>query len=333
MKKFIYISGIILINLLLAGVILKMNHWPGAGILLTLSIALMVLMFFPVALLTSYKQQNNQSQLHLYIIAYLTIAIQSLGMLFKIQHWPGASILLFVGLPIPFILFLPFYLRFHNKTKAKSDKNFFGIIFFMIYLAIISSLLSLDASKEVYDAFKVQTEELVSQSNALEQKSNQYYADLIQNPERKSEIESFERLNTSADNLYKILEDAKKEIILKADESNNIYISNGIIDYNSLYGLSKKNISISYINQQEENRIETKLVGFEHAIKNLSDKYELNNVINPKDAPYSLAVIKNNIKEVQFSSKSMVENLSALSFMQNRVRLIEYQILTICTQK
>lgn len=333
MKKFIYTSGIILINLLLAGVILKVNHWPGAGVLLTLSITLIVLMFFPVALITSYKQQNDQSQLHLYIIAYLTIAIQSLGMLFKIQHWPGASILLFVGLPIPFILFLPFYLRFHNKTKAKSDKNFFGIIFFMIYLAIISSLLSLDASREVYDAFKLETEKLVSQSNVLEQKSDQYYTDLIQNPEKKSEIEYFEILNTSADNLCNILEEAKKEIILKTDESNNIYISNGMIDYNAIHGLSKKNISISYFNQPEENRIETKLVGFEHAIKSLPDKYELKNIMNPKDAPYSLAVIKDNLNEIEFYSRSAIENLSALSFMQSRVRFIEYQILTICTQK
>ena len=129
MKKFIYISGIILINLQLAGVIFKISHWPGAGVLLSLSVVLMVFLFFPIALITSYKQHKDKSQLHLYIIAYLTIAFTSLGMLFKIQHWPLASYMLIIGLPLPFILFLPFYVRYHNKTKAKSDRNFFGIIF------------------------------------------------------------------------------------------------------------------------------------------------------------------------------------------------------------
>ena len=67
--------------------------------------------------------------------------------------------------------------------------------------------------------------------------------------------------------------------------------------------------------------------------KNLSENYELNEILNPKGAPYSLAVIRNNIYEDRVRSKTIVENLSVFSFMQNRVRFIEYQILNLLTQQ
>ena len=337
MKKFIYISGIILINLQLIGVIFKISHWPGAGVLLSISIVLMVFLFFPIALVTSYMQHKDKSQLHLYLIAYLTIAFDSLGMLFKIMHWPGAGMLLIIGLPLPFVLFLPFYMRYHNKTKAKSDKNFFGLIFFMMYLAIISSLLAVDASKEVYDSIIPQIEKSVSQSNILKLRNDRYYKELIQNPNNENDVVFIETLNTNADNLCEILEDAKRELILAASKTNKDVISSKNINYNQLAGFNKRDLTVSFINQKgnnsKENLIESKLIDFENAIQNLSDKYELNDLLNHDDAPYSLALIRNNMYEGRFKYRSLVENLSALSFMQNRVRFIEYQILSTCLRQ
>lgn len=330
MKKFIYISGIVLINLQLMGVIFKVNHWPGAGIMLTLSILLMVLLFFPIALVTSYNQHKEKAQLHLYLIAYVTIAIELAGMLFKIMHWPGASYFLYIGLPLPFLLFLPFYLRYHNKMKVKSDKNFFGVIFFMIYMAVISSFLALDATKDVYESFIPQIEKSVKESHLFDVKSDQSYQLLIKNTENESEIEHLKALNSSADNLCKILEDAKHEIIISASKVNKELISKETYDYYDLKDLYKKGNTVSFINQKgdnsKDNLIENKLIDFENAIKDLSERNKFNEIMNYEN-PYALALIRNNVHENQFKEKSMIENLAALSFMQNRVRFIEYQIL------
>lgn len=331
MKKTIYISGIILINLQLAGVIFKVNHWPGAGILLTLSIILMVFYFFPIALINSYKQHKNKSQLHLYLIAYLTIAFTSLGMLFKILHWPGASIMLFIGLPLPFVLFLPFYMRYHNKTKAKSDKNFFGVIFFMMYLAILSTLLAKNVTKNTIDSIIPLIEESVSQSKILALRNDQLYEDFTQNHKNETELIFIKTLNTNADNLCEILENAKIELMLAASKENQAIISGKSVNYRDLKGSDKKDNTVSFISQKGdetgENLVQSRLIDFENSIKDLSDTYDLNEILNPKDGSYSLAIIRNNIYFARITSKTLVENLSAFSFMQNRVRLIEYQIL------
>jgi len=332
MKKIIYILGIILINLQLTGVIFKVNHWPGAGILLTISILLLVFLFFPVSLMLSYKSHKDKTQLHLYIIAYLTIAFTSLGMLFKIMHWPGASIMLIIGLPLPFVLFLPFYVRYHNKTKAKSDRNFFGVIFFMMYLAIISTLLAVGVSKDIYESIIPSIEKSVSQSNSLGKKNDLSYDMLIQNLENDLDIGKLKTLNVNADDLCEVLEKAKMELIVSASEENKVLLSFNSINYYKLRGFSKKNLVFSFISEKDkvikDNSIESKLTDYENTIDVLSEKYDLDYILNPEDAPYSLALIRNNVYESRIRSRSLIENLSALSFMQNRVRFIEYQILS-----
>ena len=55
MKKTIYISGIVAANLLLIGCIFKLNHWPVAGVALTLSLLTLSFWFLPVALVYHYK--------------------------------------------------------------------------------------------------------------------------------------------------------------------------------------------------------------------------------------------------------------------------------------
>jgi len=331
MKKFIYVLGIILINVLLIGAIFKINHWPGAGVLLSLSMTLLVVGFFPLALIASYRSTSDKLQLHLYIIAYITVAFVIIGMLFKIMHWPGAGVMLIIGIPLPFILFLPFYIRYHNKIKAKSDKNFFGLIFFMIYMAIVSSFLAIDASRDVYEGYLPQIEKMTSQSIILEQRNDVSYASSIQLADNKSIKNDIELLKSSADDLFKVLESTKTELIIKSNQKNESFILNNKIDYYSLEGLSKRNILVSFINQKDEdlqeNLIEKNLISFELAIKNLSGKYALKDLLHSNDNTYLLEDFRTNINKSQFLSKSMVANLSALTFMQNRVRFLEYQIL------
>ena len=54
MKQKIYIIGLITTAIIVIGALLKINHWPGGGQLLILGIALLVLVFLPLALRNHY---------------------------------------------------------------------------------------------------------------------------------------------------------------------------------------------------------------------------------------------------------------------------------------
>ena len=55
MKQKLYILGLAAAIIVSAGTILKVNHWPGAAILIIAGTLILVLIFLPAALINNYK--------------------------------------------------------------------------------------------------------------------------------------------------------------------------------------------------------------------------------------------------------------------------------------
>jgi hypothetical protein len=112
---------------------------------------ILILFFFPAALINSYKAEGNTQNRLLYIVTYITCFVVFTGMLFKIQHWPYAGIGLLIALPFPYIVFLPVFLIVTSKNK---NFNIYNTVFVLILLAlnsVFSALFSLNVSKETVD--------------------------------------------------------------------------------------------------------------------------------------------------------------------------------------
>jgi hypothetical protein len=151
MKQKIYILGLISAMILSTGVIFKMEHWPAAGIMITLGTLLLVLIFFPAALINNYKAEGNSQNRLLYIVTYITCFVVFIGILFKIMHWPYAGVTLLIAIPFPYIVFLPVFLIVTSKNK---NFNIYNTVFVLLLLAmnsVFSGLLSLNVSKETVD--------------------------------------------------------------------------------------------------------------------------------------------------------------------------------------
>jgi hypothetical protein len=151
MKQKIYILGVISAIIISTGVILKIEHWPMAQILITAGTLILVLIFFPAALINNYKAEGNAQNRVLYIVTYITCFVVFIGMLFKIQHWPYAGVGLSIALPFPYIVFLPVFLIVTSKNK---NFNIYNTVFVLILLAlnsVFSALFSLNVSKETVD--------------------------------------------------------------------------------------------------------------------------------------------------------------------------------------
>jgi len=156
MKQRLYIFGVITVIVILTGTIFKINHWPGAGYLLIIGIIALVLVFLPLALIDHYKSAGNKQNLLLHIVTWLTCFIIFMGMLFKIQHWSGAALLMAVAIIFPYVVFLPVFLVTSAKNK---NFNIFNTVFVLLLLAVNSvfcALLSLNVSRErIHDSFNL----------------------------------------------------------------------------------------------------------------------------------------------------------------------------------
>ena len=148
MKQKIYILGMITTILVVLGAIFKMNHSPGAAYMLITGIAMLVLVFLPVALRNHYKTEGNSKNSILYFVTWLTCFVVFTSMLFKILHWPGAGILLIVSLPFPYVIFLPVFLHVTGKNKSFSIYNIVAVLFLLAGISVFSALLGLNVSHE-----------------------------------------------------------------------------------------------------------------------------------------------------------------------------------------
>jgi hypothetical protein len=148
MKQKINILGLVTVLILVTGTVFKVNHYPGASILLILGIITLVLIFLPLALLSHYRTQGTSQTKPLYISIWIASFVVFIAMLFKILHWPYAGTFLLIALPFPYVIFLPVYLFVTSKIK---NFNIYNTVFVLILLAFFSgfsALLALTVTRE-----------------------------------------------------------------------------------------------------------------------------------------------------------------------------------------
>ncbi len=148
MKQKIYILGLATAVLISLGILFKLNHWAGAGIMLTLGFTVLVFLFMPAALINSYKAEAEKGRGLLYLVTWLTVLVVFAAMLFKIQHWPWAGVLMMISIPFPFVVFLPVFLI---SVKGRKDQSIYDTVSVLILLMIVSCftvLLGLNVSKD-----------------------------------------------------------------------------------------------------------------------------------------------------------------------------------------
>jgi hypothetical protein len=148
MKQKIYIIGVATVVTVFAGAIFKVNHYPGAAILLIAGIASLLLLFLPLALISHYRSGEGNKSLTLHIVTYVTCLLVFTAMLFKLLHWPYAGTLLTIALPFPYLVFLPVFVYITSKDK---NFNIYNTVFVFLLLAlnsVFSGLLALNVSYE-----------------------------------------------------------------------------------------------------------------------------------------------------------------------------------------
>jgi hypothetical protein len=109
MKKVMITTGAATALLLVAGSFLKLFQLPGAGILLVLGIAAMCFLFLPLVLVLKMKEATAVRDKAILATGVLIGILYCLSTIFKVQHWPGASIMFLSTLILLFFVFIPIY--------------------------------------------------------------------------------------------------------------------------------------------------------------------------------------------------------------------------------
>lgn len=150
-KLFLYISAFITAMLFIFGVTAKVQHWPMAGLILALGSLSGIFAFVPALLSAKLKDQDNKPKKIVYILGAAGLICCIMGLLFKIQHWPLATILLTLGSAVIFFAVFPWYAWLTWREERNVSARFIFMVAGMIILMLPVLMLNLSLQRN-FDA-------------------------------------------------------------------------------------------------------------------------------------------------------------------------------------
>lgn len=151
-RLFLVISAFFAGILLIIGVLFKIQHWPLAGTILTLAAISGILFFIPALALSRLADQENKDKRLSYILGAVGSVLFFAGMLFKMQHWPLATLFIILGIIILGFLAFPMYTWFTWKEENHISSVFIFLIIGFLLIVIPGAMLTLSMQHN-YQAF------------------------------------------------------------------------------------------------------------------------------------------------------------------------------------
>ncbi len=152
-RLFLVISAFFAGMLLIIGVLFKIQHWPLAGAILTLATISGILFFIPALALSRLSDQENKPKRLAYILGAAGSVLFVTGMLFKMQHWPLATLFIILGIIILGYLAFPMYTWLTWKEENHISSVFIFLLIGFLLIVIPGALLTLSLQHSYQDYY------------------------------------------------------------------------------------------------------------------------------------------------------------------------------------
>ncbi len=220
MKKIMLLSGGLLTALLIIGLILKFMHLPGAAALLVLGVGVLNFVFLPLLFTLKIKEKQTLREKAVSGLATFCGMLMSIGLIFKVMHWPGANMLIVIGFGALLLVFLPVYF-FTGIRQAETKVN--TIVSSVIILSAASLILILVRSpKASQDLYAATTESILRGEQILQTQKQQNQKWAIS-----------DTVDVTGNEIYDVCQDLKKYLIecetggAELDTAQGKYITEG----------------------------------------------------------------------------------------------------------
>ncbi len=141
MKKVMIYSGTFAAVALTAGIILKYMHAHGASVMLVIGIVTASIIFIPLLFALKVKEKQASRDKLLVGLGTLAAINISMGILFKIMHWPGANVLSLSCPAILILLFLPIYFFTGIRNPERKVNTIVTSILMIVGCGLFFSLM------------------------------------------------------------------------------------------------------------------------------------------------------------------------------------------------
>ena len=214
MRRTLKVTGVISVFLCIAGAIFKFNHWPGAGILILLSLGFFGLVFIPLNIILKFKDEKEGTNKFLITFGLILGMLITIGFLFKVMHWPFANVMVFSSLGLFAFLFIPVYFltRFRNpETKFNSIIN---TTFMVAGAGLMFALINTGTSRNVTRSVETMQEFQSLNIQKMEEKNSELYASFD-----SVRATSIEKMQSATDNLEYVITGIRNNLIAHSNKT------------------------------------------------------------------------------------------------------------------
>jgi hypothetical protein len=127
-RLFLFISAFLAAMFFILGTLFKVQHWPGAGIIITLAGLTAVLFLVPSFLHSTLVNTEHRAPRAVYITGAIAIMVCMTGFFFKIMHWPLAGFLITIGMLVLCGIAFPWYVITAYKNEPFVRAEFIYLI-------------------------------------------------------------------------------------------------------------------------------------------------------------------------------------------------------------
>ena len=223
MIKILKVVGVVTAITTLLGAIFKTFHWPGAGVLVVLSGALLSMVFLPLLITLKLKDEKNTIDKWVFTSGLIIGMGAALGILFKIMHWPYAGSLMRWSITFFVFLYVPLYYFTRIRRAELRLNTTVNTVLMMACGGLLYAMFNLNHNNFDHQEYQSMLDELSQETTRLREQNEQLL--LANNSE---EAIAFHR---QSEQLYSRLA-VMKQVVLSGEQNNNI--STALEQYNHM---------------------------------------------------------------------------------------------------
>ncbi len=145
MKKILYLFELLSTIFTFLGSIFKIMHWPGASLMIIMGAFSFAFIFVPLLIFIKFKEVSFLFDKFIYSIGITLFTLLMVGFIFKLMHWPWATVLMLSTIVIFNFVYIPVYFISRFKKKDLKFNTIVNSVVMFSFGSILFALFDLTA--------------------------------------------------------------------------------------------------------------------------------------------------------------------------------------------
>jgi hypothetical protein len=233
-RLFLFISGFFAGMLFILGTLFKIQHWPGAGIVLALAALSGLVFFIPSLFAGRMNEQSDKAKKPVYFLGAAGTICFAAGMLFKMQHWPLAALLMALGIVLLGVIAFPLYTWLTWKEELHVNSKFLFMVIASVAIAVPCALINLNLQRNFNIGYFIHLGQQQNVYNSLQvniQTCMNQYRDSVS-------FAAMDRLHSQTEKLIILVSDIQEKMAFESAGGPGVPAINAKQVINTEYGAS-----------------------------------------------------------------------------------------------